>query len=290
VERRIGRVSPPVRIDLHAHSDVSDGTEPPRELVRLAAAAGLDVVAITDHDTTSGWDEAATAAGELGIVVVPGIELSCTRGSASVHMLGYRIDPARADVEKELVAIRGGRTGRLPAMLEALAKHGIALSTEQVMDAAGGAESLGRPHVADALVAAGYVADRGEAFDVWLAEGRPAHVSRYAPDVLAGLQLIRRAGGVAVIAHPWGRESRATMTPELLSELADAGLAGLEAHHDDHDEATELALVALASDLGLVVTGGSDWHGSGKVGHLLGSRLTDPAAFDDLMSRLPTAG
>lgn len=278
-----------MRIDLHAHSNISDGTEPPRELVRLAAAAELDVVAITDHDTVAGWDEAAVAARDFDIVVVPGIELSCTRGSASVHMLGYRIDPTRPGVEEELVAIRNGRTGRLPEMLAALARHDVALSTEQVLDAAGGAHSLGRPHVADALVAAGYVADRKQAFDDWLAEGKPAHVARYAPDILDGLRLIRAAGGVAVIAHPWGRESRDTMTPDVLASLADAGLAGLEAHHDDHDDSTERALVALAADLGLVVTGGSDWHGSGKVGHDLGSRLTDPAAYEDLFSRLPSS-
>jgi 3',5'-nucleoside bisphosphate phosphatase len=279
-----------VRIDLHAHSNVSDGTEPPRELVRLAAAAQLDVVAITDHDTVAGWDEAAAAALDVGIQVVPGLELSCTRGAASVHVLGYQIDPTRPGVAEELTAIRAGRTDRLPAMLAALARHGVDLSTEQVWAAAGGADSLGRPHVADALIAAGYVDDRGEAFDVWLAEGRPAHISRYAPDVVDGIKLIRAAGGVAVIAHPWGRESRDTMTPDVLASLADVGLAGLEAHHDDHDEPTERALVALASDLGLVATGGSDWHGAGKVGHHLGSRLTDPAAFDELLSRLPSAG
>ena len=279
-----------MRIDLHTHSNVSDGTEPPRELVRLAAAADLDVVAITDHDTVSGWDEAAVAALDFGIRVVPGLELSCTRGAASVHVLGYQLDPSRPGVAEELTAIRAGRTDRLPAMLAALARHGVALSTEQVWEAAGGADSLGRPHVADALIAAGYVADRREAFDLWLAEGRPAHIARYAPDVIDGIRLIRAAGGVAVIAHPWGRESRDTVTPDVLAAFADAGLAGIEAHHDDHDGPTEIALVALAAELGLVVTGGSDWHGSGKVGHDLGSRLTDPAAFDDLLSRLPTAG
>jgi predicted metal-dependent phosphoesterase TrpH len=279
-----------VRIDLHTHSNVSDGTEPPRELVRLAAAAKLDVVAITDHDTVAGWAEAAAAAPEFGITVVPGLELSCTRGAASVHVLGYRIDPGRPGVAEELAAIRAGRTDRLPAMLAALARHGVDLSSEQVWAAAGGADSLGRPHVADALIAAGYVADRGEAFDVWLAEGRPAHIARYAPDVVDGIRLIRAAGGVAVIAHPWGRESRDTVTPEVLAEFAAAGLAGIEAHHDDHDEPTELALVALAADLGIVVTGGSDWHGAGKIGHGLGSRLTEPAAYEDLLSRIPAAG
>jgi predicted metal-dependent phosphoesterase TrpH len=279
-----------VRIDLHSHSNVSDGTEPPRELVRLAVAAELDVVAITDHDTVAGWNEAAAAALDFGITVVPGLELSCTRGAASVHVLGYRIDPTRPGVDAELAAIRAGRTDRLPAMLAALARHGVDLSSEQVWAAAGGADSLGRPHVADALIAAGYVADRGEAFDVWLAEGRPAHIARYAPDVVDGIRLIREAGGVAVIAHPWGRESRDTVTPAVLAEFAAAGLAGIEAHHDDHDEPTEQALVALAAELGLVVTGGSDWHGAGKIGHGLGSRLTDPAAYADLLSRIPASG
>jgi len=271
------------RIDLHAHSSVSDGTEPPHDLVADAKAAGLDVVAITDHDTVAGWDEASKAAAEFGVTVVRGLELSCTRGSASIHVLGYLVDPDTPGLQPELTAIRAGRTDRLPTMLAALASHGMPLTEEQIWAQAGTADSLGRPHVADAMVAAGYVVDRQQAFDEWLAEGKPAFVNRYAPDVADGVSLISRAGGVPVLAHPWGRESRPALTEELIAELVDLGLAGLEAHHADHDEQAETDLVALAGRLGLAVTGGSDWHGTGKVGHDLGSRLTDPADYERLL-------
>ncbi len=277
-----------MRIDLHAHSNVSDGTETPRELVRQAAElARLDVVAITDHDGVGGWPEAQAAAVQYGIRVVPGVELSCTRGAASIHVLGYLIDPSAPGVEDELIAIRAGRTDRLPAMLAALARHDMPLTEEQVWASAGSAESLGRPHVADAMIAAGYVSDRKEAFDKWLAEDRPAHISRYAPDVVDGVTMILGAGGIPVIAHPWGRESRATMTPDLVAELAELGLAGLEVHHHDHDAATQRALTQLAGELDLVATGGSDWHGTGKVDHDLGSNLTDADAFTALLERQP---
>jgi predicted metal-dependent phosphoesterase TrpH len=277
-------MSEPLRVDLHAHSKISDGTETPRDLIAAARAANLDVVALTDHDTVAGWGEAATAAVDYGVTLIRGLELSCARGGAGIHVLGYLIDPLAPGVDAELTAIRAGRADRLPAMLAALARHGMPLTQQQVWAQAGAADSLGRPHVADAMVAAGYVADRRQAFDEWLGEGRPAFVNRYAPDVADGVTLIKRAGGIPVLAHPWGRQSRRVVTVDLIGELAELGLAGLEAHHADHDEATEAELVALAGDLGLAATGGSDWHGRGKVGHDLGSRLTSPPAYRQLFA------
>jgi 3',5'-nucleoside bisphosphate phosphatase len=275
-------------IDLHAHSSVSDGTEPPAGLVEAAVAAGLSAVAITDHDTLAGWPEAEEAATRSGIRLIPGVELSCELDGVSVHMLVFWPDPENEILQAELTRIRAGRDGRLPAMLTGLASVGVVLSEAQVAVAAGDAVSLGRPHVADAMVTAGYVADRGEAFDRYLSEGKPGYVPRYSPDLTQAIDLARSAGGVPVLAHPWGRLSRPTLTRAVLSDLARSGLAGLEAHHLDHDRAADAELTRLASDLGLVVTGGSDWHGSGKVGHALGVRTTEPRVLDEIVAQRGT--
>jgi 3',5'-nucleoside bisphosphate phosphatase len=280
----------PGGIDLHAHSSVSDGTEPPTGLVAAAVAANLSAVAITDHDTLAGWPEAHDAAARARIRLVPGLELSCEVGPVSVHLLAYWPDPADGDLQDELTRIRAGRDGRLPALLAGLAAAGVHLDEDQIADAAGTAVSLGRPHVADAMVSAGYVADRQEAFDHYLREGKPGYVSRYAPDLHHGIALVRAAGGVPVIAHPWGRSSRPVLTKALLSDLARNGLAGLETHHLDHDAAAEAELTRLAADLGLLATGGSDWHGTGKVDHPLGARTTEPRVLDALAAQARVAG
>jgi predicted metal-dependent phosphoesterase TrpH len=276
-----------MRIDLHTHSSVSDGTDTPAELVVKAREAGLDVVALTDHDTFAGLDEAALAAERLGVEVVRGMELSCTRQGNSVHLLAYGADPAALGLAEEMAKVRGGRMGRLAGVLRRLAELGVPVTEEQVLAEVGNSPSVGRPHIADAMVRAGHVRDRTEAFDRFLADGGPAHVARYAIDVERGIDLVHQAGGVAVIAHPWGRGREATLPAEFLSALtAEHGLDGIEVDHHDHDAETRARLRLLADELGLLATGSSDYHGTGKINHDLGSITTDPAVYAALRERL----
>lgn len=271
-----------MRIDLHAHSSVSDGTDSPAQLMSAAADARLDVVALADHDTTAGWGEAADAAARLGIVCVPAIEISTIWQGADVHLLAYWPDGGDGDLQRMLAAIRAGRRTRVPHMLAGLAAHGVVISEADVRAAAGDAVSLGRPHVADALVAAGVVATRQEAFDVWLGDGMPGHAPKPAPALRAAIRTVRAAGGVPVLAHPWGRASREVLGGPALAELAEDGLCGVEVDHVDHSEDDRRALRALADAAGLVVTGGSDYHGTGKAGLALGAFTTDEASYDAL--------
>jgi len=274
-----------VRIDLHTHSNRSDGTDSPSELVRNAREAGLDVVALTDHDATEGWQEAQEAADEVGVRLVRGIEISAEYEGVSVHLLGYEFDPTFQPLLDELDRILGGRTQRLPRLLAKLAEHGMPLTEEEVLAVAGDAAAWGRPHVADAMIAKGYIKDRAEAFRDWLVPGKPAYVGRYSADLFGAVELVRRAGGRAVIAHPWARESRGKLTAEVLERLAEAGLAGIEVAHPDHDADDRTALEAIADDLGLVKTGSSDYHGTGKGPQFhLGANTTDPAELERLLA------
>ena len=267
-------------IDLHTHSAVSDGTDTPAELVANAAAAGLSVMALTDHDTFDGLPAAMAAAERVGVEVVPGMELSCTREHQSVHLLAYGADAADADLAAEMALVRDGRTGRLRPVLAKLAELGVPVSEEDVLAFVGSSPSVGRPHIADALVAAGHVKDRKEAFDRFLADGGPAHVGRYAIDIGSGIDLVHGAGGVAVIAHPWGRGRERLLPPEVLAELvAEHGLDGIEVDHQDHDAAARAGLRELAERLGVLATGSSDYHGTGKVDHDLGVNATDPETY-----------
>ncbi|MGA7688777.1 MAG: PHP domain-containing protein [Jiangellales bacterium] len=279
-----------MRIDLHTHSSVSDGTDSPTELVDAAAAAGVDVLALADHDTARGWDEAGEAANAAGIELVPAIEVSSTWRGADVHMLAYWPDGANSPLEEMLAAIRAGRLSRIPQMLGALAAHGIRITEEQVRRAAGGAVSIGRPHVADALVAAGVVGSRDEAFATWVGEGMPGHVPKPAPTLPHAITVVRAAGGLPVIAHPWGRGSRRVLDDEALAELAEAGLVGLEVDHMDHDDAARAALRAIADRLDLVATGGSDYHGTGKHDVHLATDTTSPQAYAALLERRARIG
>lgn len=268
-----------MRIDLHTHSCVSDGTDTPSELVAKAVAAGLDVVALTDHDTFAGLPEAQQAAADQGLVLVPGVELSTRIGGRSVHLLGYccRTDDVR--LGSELERIRRGRDERIPGMIARLAELGLPLSDEEVSLQAHGA-SIGRPHIADAMVQRGYVANRDEAFTRYLADGGPAFVDRYAPEVADAIDVVHRAGGVAVIAHPWSRDGRNNLTEETMSALvASHGLEGIEVDHPDHDAATRAELRRIATRLGLLATGSSDYHGTGKTRNPLGVETTAPAVF-----------
>lgn len=276
-----------MRIDLHAHSNVSDGTDTPAELVLAAQAGGLDVVALTDHDTFDGLDRAVAAGRQHGVEVVRGMELSCARQGSSVHLLAYGADPSSGALAQELERVRGGRTGRLSGVLERLVELGVPVTEEQVMAQVGASPSVGRPHIADALVAAGHVADRTEAFDRFLADGGPAHVSRYAIDVGRGIDLVHEAGGVAVVAHPWGRGRERSLPPEVLRALVEEHrLDGIEVDHQDHSADIRTRLWRLVGELGVLGTGSSDYHGTGKVDHDLGVNTTRPEVYDELCRRL----
>lgn len=273
-----------MRIDLHTHSSASDGTDTPGDLVREAAAAGLDVVALTDHDAMSGWEEAQRAADDVGITLVPGVEISTRFHHRGVHLLGYLPDPTYAPLADELERILDGRTARTPAIVAALREHGVEISEEDVRRESGGSVAAGRPHVADALVRRGVVADRTEAFATLLSPGQPGYVNRYASALEEMIPLVAAAGGVTVVAHPWGRGSRSVLDAETLAGLKGLGLAGIEVDHQDHAPAARAELRAIARDLDLVVTGSSDHHGLGKVDHDLGVNTTDPEQYERLVS------
>lgn len=271
-------------IDLHTHSTESDGTKTPTEVIQLAAEAGLYAVALTDHDNANGWAEASAAATKVGVGFIPGMELSTKYDRAGVHLLAYLSDPTYPPLQKELARVIDGRDSRLQHIIEGLQAAGLDITKAEVMSAVGRAAAIGRPHVADALVTKGVVADRAQAFKHWLSYGTPGYVVRYATPLETMISLIRAAGGVSVIAHPWGRPpSRRVLRPEVLASLAEAGLAGIEVDHQDHDAAERAELQALAAELGLVSTGSSDYHGDGKVNHDLGCNTTRPDEFARLL-------
>ena len=278
-----------MRIDLHTHSRVSDGTDSPTELVAAAAATGLDVVAITDHDSTAGWAEALAAGEEYGVTVVPGIEISTEYDGHGVHLLTYLLDPTLPALVAELDHILAGRSARVPTMVARLQEAGIAITAEDVYAHSADAAATGRPHVADALVALGVVGHRDEAFDRFLAWGRPAFVDRYNTPLERMVRLVTEAGGVCVIAHPWGRSGRHQPSEEQLATLAGIGVSGLEVDHQDHSPRTRAELRAIARELGLIVTGSSDYHGTGKTGHPLGVNTTDPDELHRLLERAAAA-
>lgn len=274
-----------MRIDLHTHTDRSDGTTSPRELVRRARDHGLDVLGLTDHDTAEGWDEAAREAERLGLTLVRGMEVSCTFAGSGVHLLAYLPDPTYPPLQQELVRILDGRNARLPATLDKLRGLDIDIGVEDVRRLAGEAAAMGRPHVADALIEKGLVRNRSEAFDRYLGPQGPAYVHRYAADLEHMLDLVGRSGGVAVVAHPWASRHKHDALDEAgLARLRQGGLAGVEVDHEDHDPATRDRLRALARNLDLVVTGSSDFHGEGKTGHDLGCNTTDPDEYARLVS------
>ena len=273
-----------MRIDLHTHSNRSDGTESPADLVKRALTEGLDVLGLTDHDTTEGWDEAAEAAESAGLRLVRGIEVSCVFAGYGVHLLAYLPDPTYPPLGRELQRVLDGRNSRLPATLERLRALGIDIDVHDVRRVAGETAAMGRPHVADALVDLGVVGDRNEAFNTYLGPQGPAYVRRYAADLEEMIRTVVAAGGVTVLAHPWAsRHDHSALDAEGIARLREAGLSGLEVDHEDHDPATRAALRAVAGDLDLVVTGSSDYHGLGKVDHDLGCNTTAPDQLDRLL-------
>lgn len=271
-----------MRIDLHAHSTASDGTDRPEALVREAAAAGLDVVALTDHDTVAGH---APAAGALpyGLTLVPGIELSCRDGGRSVHLLGYLFDPDDPQLAAARDRIRADRVRRARAMVARLRDLGVPVEWARVEQlAAGGA--VGRPHVARALVELGIVPDLPAAFtDEWIGHGGRAYVAKLAIDPVEGVRLVRAAGGVAVLAHPKAAVTGGEQPDELIARLAAAGLFGVEVDHPNHPEPARRGLTGLARELGLAATGSSDYHGANKTVRL-GENTTDPQVYEAMLA------
>jgi 3',5'-nucleoside bisphosphate phosphatase len=272
-----------MRADMHSHSTASDGTCPPEEVMRRASAAGLDAIALTDHDTVAGHHEAALAL-PPGLTLVPGMELSCRLQGHSVHLLGYLFDPADTVLAAECARIRESRVHRARAMVERLTELGVPVTWEQVSALAGDGV-VGRPHIARAMVSAGAISSPDEAFGPdWIGAGGRAHVTRYALDPARAIALIRSAGGVTVLAHPRAG-SRAWMMPDdVLADLAAAGLHGIEVWHPDQDQAQRAHLAALAADLGLAASGGSDDHGA-LTGYRIGCETIAPEEYQRLLSQ-----
>ncbi|HEX4661685.1 MAG TPA: PHP domain-containing protein [Streptosporangiaceae bacterium] len=272
-----------MRADLHSHSTASDGTCPPAEVMRRARAAGLDVIALTDHDTVAGHEEARQTL-PRGLTLLPGMELSCRLEGHSVHLLGYLFDPAHRELAAELAKIRESRVHRARAMVVRLAELGAPVTWEQVCALAGDGV-VGRPHIARAMVEAGVIESPEQAFGPdWIGAGGRAHVTRYALDPARAVSLIRDAGGVAVLAHPRVPERGWTVPDDAIARLAAAGMSGIEVRHPDQDRSKRMELQALADSLGLVASGGSDDHGE-LTGYRIGSDTIAPDAYERLVSQ-----
>ena len=269
-----------MRIDLHTHSNASDGTQSPAEVVSSAAESGLDVVALTDHDTTAGWVEAAEAAAQHGIALVRGIEVSCNHEGISIHLLGYLQDPAAPGLLEELERARESREARAQRIVERLARV-VPLAWGDVLKQVKPGATVGRPHIADAMVAKRIVASRGEAFAEYLYDDSPFYESHYAPDPVTAVRLVRQAGGVAVMAHPCASGRGFVVRDAVIEAMAAEGMAGLEVYHRDHSAAEVQHGLDLAASLDLFVTGSSDYHGEGKP-NLLGENTTDPVVLQQI--------
>ena len=264
-------------IDLHAHSSVSDGTETPAELVAAGVAAGLGVLAITDHDSTAGWVPAFEAAAGTGLTVLPGMELSTQLDGASVHVLAYLVDPAHPQLLAATETIRAERLHRAEAMVRRIAVD-YALDWDDVVAQTTPGATVGRPHIADALVARGHVTDRSAAFQSILHWRGGYYRPHEAPKPLAGVELVVAAGGVPVLAHPGGRGPDRLFNDKRIRQMVDAGLAGIEVGHRDNPPAARERWAAVAEQYDLIVTGSSDYHGAGKP-NLLAEHTTTPENY-----------
>jgi 3',5'-nucleoside bisphosphate phosphatase len=287
-------------IDLHTHSTVSDGSEPPGRIAEMAAAAGCSAVALTDHDSLDGLAPAREAAARVGVTLVPGCEVSCRKPppapgqpaiGGSVHVLVYFVEPGEGPLQDELVALRRDRAERNLRLRHRLAELGVPVDYDAMVAEAGGEAGLGRPHFARALVRSGAAADIDDAFDTYLADGRAAYVpkSRLAPTDVA--RLATASGGVAVLAHPLTLGLDPSALERLVTELAEAGLGGIEAVYGRYTTDERRALKRMARRCGLVATGGSDYHGSFKpdlqVGTGMGDLNVPDSALEELAARRP---
>ncbi|MCP9623244.1 Histidinol phosphatase and related hydrolases of the PHP family [Nocardia otitidiscaviarum] len=275
-----------MRIDLHTHSTASDGTDTPAELVRNAAAAGLDVVALTDHDTTSGW-AAAVEALPPGVTLVRGMEMSCVGMGEDgypvpVHLLAYLFDPSDESFAQERERLRAERVVRLRGMAERMAADGLPVDPEELMASVG--PSAGRPHLARALVAAGVVPSVDAAFQDLLAPHGRYYVEKADTPLRRAVEMVASAGGVSVVAHARARKRGRLLALDDIRDLAAIGLGGLEIDHPDHNAADRTVLTELAAELGLLTTGSSDYHGSNKTIRI-GEFTTDPEQFEELVGK-----
>ena len=270
-------------IDLHTHTTASDGTDSPRELVNKAIVQGLEILGITDHDTTSGWHEATESLrGNLKLVL--GAEISClTDNGISVHMLGLLFDPLHQEMQTVLEETRDGRLPRMRKMIQKMQAEGFDISIEDVEKAMPPGATMGRPHLADALVNKKIVKSRDEAFTDLLHNESRFYVSHAAPTPIEAVKLIRRAGGVAVIAHPFASRRGQILGTDDFADLVTAGLNGIEVDHRDQNPSERAMLRAIATDLDLVITGSSDYHGTGKL-NSLAENHTDRAQWEKLES------
>ncbi|WP_221585239.1 PHP domain-containing protein [Microbacterium sp. G2-8] len=265
--------------DLHLHSDRSDGTETPATVVRQARLAGLATIALTDHDTTRGWDEASQAALREGIALLPGAEISSKHRGFSVHVLAYLFDPTHPELTRLMARVRDDRIGRAEQFVENLARE-YPLTWDDVIAQRADDATIGRPHIADALVAGGFATSREDAFRGPLNPAGRHYVGHYAPDPLEVVRLIVRAGGVAVIAHPAGR---GMMPDRMIRALLAEGLAGFELGHRENVRSGVMHLRSFVEAHDLIVTGSSDYHGAGKPNRL-GEHTTAPVMVDRIIA------
>lgn len=269
------------RVDLHLHTTASDGTHTPSQIVQMAQALGLRAIAITDHDCMAGVREATAAAAGSALLVIPGVELSTDVPEGEVHVLGYYLDDANPELQTLLAKLRGARLQRARRMVEKLAALGLPLSWDRVQAIANGA-AVGRPHVARALLEAGHVSSVQDAFSLYIGRHGPAYVERYRLTPAEAVALVRRLGGLPVLAHP----SFVPNLPERLPQLVAAGLTGMEVWYTGYSPDTTSELSALARQYGLVETGGSDFHGvSVMPSAILGAVPVPYAAVEELERR-----
>ena len=271
------------RFDLHTHSTVSDGTQPPGGVVAEAALAGLAGLALTDHDSTAGWADAIATARETGIGLVPGVELSTRTGWRSVHVLGYLVDPLDPGLLAETARIRTARRDRARRIVASIAAD-YPLTWDDVLAQTAQGATVGRPHIADALVALGIEPDRSAAFAGVLHPRRGYVEPHYAPTPAAGVALIRAAGGVPVLAHPGATRADWVIPAEDVAELVEAGLFGIEADHPENTPDGGRVAAQLAARFSLPITGSSDYHGSGKPNRI-GQRTTAPEVVDAILEQ-----
>ena len=271
-------------IDLHTHTSFSDGTDSPTELINKALASGISTIGLTDHDTVAGWDEAITHL-RPGIALVPGAEISCqTEDGISVHMLGLLFDPENKELADVLEQTRENRIGRMNKIIARLNGAGYEITMNDVQEQLSDGATLGRPHLADALVAKGYLKSREEVFAELLHNNSPHYVAHYSPTPEVAIALIKAAGGVAVIAHPMASLRGRVISTETFKDYVSAGFDGIEVFHRDQSTENRELLINIANELNLVVTGSSDYHGNGKLNQL-GESTTSPEEFFKLESK-----